>query len=138
MLVAGGETRVVEERETSVGTPVEVSRNYFAISKRTGDVYYFGEDVDTHGHGNLAGHEGGWHHGSSARYGLMMPGAPAFRVRYYQEQAPGVAMNRAEIVSLTERAVTPGEPSRLASRRRRPRRSHPSPRSSSSTHPGWG
>jgi hypothetical protein len=38
MLVAGVETRVVEERETSVGAPVEVSRNYFAISKRTGDV----------------------------------------------------------------------------------------------------
>jgi hypothetical protein len=107
--LGGVETRVVEERETSGGAPVEVSRNYFAISKRTGDVYYFGEDVDIYRHGKLAGHEGGWHHGSSnARYGLMMPGAPALGTRYYQEQAPGVAMDRAEIVSLTERAATPG------------------------------
>src|SRR5262245_7865662 len=33
--VAGVTTRVVEERETKNGTPIEVSRNYFAISKRT-------------------------------------------------------------------------------------------------------
>src|SRR5262245_54108196 len=34
--VDGVETRVVEERETNDGQLVEVSRNYFAISKRTG------------------------------------------------------------------------------------------------------
>lgn len=33
------ETRVVEERETRNGRPVEISRNYFAISKRTNNVY---------------------------------------------------------------------------------------------------
>jgi hypothetical protein len=33
--VDGVETRVVEERETKDGKLVEVSRNYFAISKRT-------------------------------------------------------------------------------------------------------
>jgi hypothetical protein len=102
------ETRVVEERETSGDTPLEVSRNYFAIDKRTGDVYYFGEDVDTYKHGKVAGHEGGWHHGSDrARFGLAMPGSPALGARYYQEQAPGVAMDRAEVVSLTDRLVTP-------------------------------
>lgn len=102
------ETRVVEERETSGDTPLEVSRNYFAIDNKTGDVYYFGEDVDTYKHGKLAGHEGGWRHGSErARFGLMVPGAPAVGSRYYQEQAPGVAMDRAEIVSLSERIETP-------------------------------
>ena len=102
------ETRVVEERESSGNTPLEVSRNYFAIDNATGDVYYFGEDVDTYKHGKLTGHEGGWHHGSDrARFGLAMPGAPALGSRYYQEQAPGVAMDRAEVVSLTERIATP-------------------------------
>jgi hypothetical protein len=33
--VDGVETRVVEERETKNGKPVEVSRNYFAINTRT-------------------------------------------------------------------------------------------------------
>jgi hypothetical protein len=102
------ETRVVEERETSGDTLLEVSRNYYAIDAGTGDVFYFGEDVDTYKHGRLAGHEGDWHHGSDrARFGLMMPGAPAVGSRYYQEQAPGVAMDRAEIISLTERIKTP-------------------------------
>jgi hypothetical protein len=102
------ETRVVEERETSGDTLLEISRNYYAIDARTGDVFYFGEDVDTYKHGKLAGHEGGWHHGSDrARFGLMMAGAPAVGSRYYQEQAPGVAMDRAEVVSLTDRIATP-------------------------------
>src|SRR5262245_21653409 len=45
-VVAGVETRVVEERETKDGKLVEVSRNYYAISKRTNSVFYFGEEVD--------------------------------------------------------------------------------------------
>src|SRR5437773_1384357 len=52
--VDGVETRVVEERETNDGQVVEVSRNYFAISKRTGNVYYFGEDVDIYKNGKIA------------------------------------------------------------------------------------
>jgi hypothetical protein len=43
--VGGVDTRIVEEREWSGGELIEVSRNYFAISPKTGDVYYFGEDV---------------------------------------------------------------------------------------------
>jgi hypothetical protein len=106
--VGGVETRIVEERESVGGEPIEVSRNYFAIHPRTRDVYYFGEDVDTYKHGKIAGHEGAWHHGSNgARFGLMMSGAPAIGMRHYQELAPHVAMDRAEIVSLTERVTTP-------------------------------
>ena len=107
-LVGGVETRVVEERETSGDLPIEVSRNYFAISARTNDVFYFGEDVDTYKHGRLNGHEGGWHHGTdNAHFGLAMPGAPAVGSRYYQEVAPGVAMDRAEVRSLSARVTTP-------------------------------
>lgn len=102
------ETRVVEERETRGDTPLEVSRNYFAIDNQTGDVFYFGEDVETYKNGQVSGHEGAWHHGSGrARFGLMVPGDPTVGARYYQEQAPGVAMDRAEVVSVTERFVTP-------------------------------
>ena len=50
----------------------------------------------------------GWHHGSDgARFGLMIPGEPIVGFGYPQEQAPGVAMDRAEVVSLGERATTP-------------------------------
>src|SRR5437870_6464641 len=39
-VVDGVRTRVVEERETKGGQLQEVSRNYFAINKMNGDLYY--------------------------------------------------------------------------------------------------
>ena len=107
-LVAGVETRVVEERETAGGQLTEVSQNYFAISTRTRDVYYFGEEVDRYENGTVAGHEGSWlagEHGN--RFGLAMPGTPQIGFRYYQEIAPGIAMDRGEIVSESETLKTP-------------------------------
>ena len=107
-LVDDVETRVVEERETKDGKLVEVSRNYFAISQRTNDVFYFGEDVDIYKAGKIAGHSGAWLAGvNGAKFGLMMPGEVRLRARYYQEIAPKVAMDRAEIVSLSETVKTP-------------------------------
>ena len=44
--VGGIDARIVEERESKGGELIEVSRNYFAISTKSGDVYYLGEDVD--------------------------------------------------------------------------------------------
>jgi len=91
------ETRVVEERELVNGKEKEVSRNYFAICKRTNNVYYFGEDAG-----------GAWMHGEKgARFGLLLPGSPLLGARYYQEVAPGVAMDRAEVISLSETLETP-------------------------------
>src|SRR4051812_13573608 len=39
---------VLEERETKDGMLVEISRNFFATDRNTGDVYYLGEDVDNY------------------------------------------------------------------------------------------
>jgi len=106
--VGGVVTRVVEEREWQGGQLVEVSRNFFAIDPKTGDVYYFGEDVDMYKNGRVVSHEGAWRHGSNhARFGLMMPGTPTVGMRFYQELAPRVAMDRAEIVSMNETLTTP-------------------------------
>jgi hypothetical protein len=105
--VGGVNTRVVEERESLGGQVVEVSRNYFAIHPKTKDVYYFGEDVDMYKNGKVVDHEGAWRHGTkNAHFGLMMPGAPVVGLRHYQELAPRVAMDRVEIVSITERMTT--------------------------------
>jgi len=107
-VVDGVTTRVVEERETKAGQLVEVSRNFFAISRRPQDVYYFGEEVDTYEGGRVVNHEGSWVSGvNSARFGLMMPGQPVRGSRYYQEQAPGVALDRARILSVNEAVSTP-------------------------------
>jgi hypothetical protein len=105
--IGGIDTRVVEERETKGDQLVEVSRNYFAISQLTGDVYYFGEDVDMYKHGRVDSHDGSWRHGTNgAKFGLLIPGKPAVGQRFYQELAPKVAMDRAEVVSLNERVRT--------------------------------
>jgi hypothetical protein len=106
--VDGVKTRVVEEREAKGGEMEEVSRNFFAIDRLTRDVYYFGEDVDIYRQGKVVDHEGAWRSGvKGAKFGLMMPGTPKVGERYYQERAPFVAMDRAEIVSVTEELTTP-------------------------------
>jgi hypothetical protein len=107
-VIGGIEARVVEERETEDGVVVEVSRNYMAIHKTTRDVYYLGEDVDVYKGGKVVNHEGAWLHGTAgARLGLLVPAAPVVGQRYYQEVAPKVAMDRAEVVSVSERLITP-------------------------------
>ena len=107
-VVGGVETRVVEERETHGGALAEVSRNYFAVNAETRALYYFGEDVDSYRNGRVVNHDGAWHHGTGgARFGMMLPGTPSVGMRYYQEQAPGAAMDRAEVVSVSETLTVP-------------------------------
>jgi hypothetical protein len=107
-LVDGVTTRVIEEREEANGELTEISRNYFAIDKTTNDLYYLGEDVDTYANGEVNGHPGAWLSGvNGARFGLMMPGQPVVGARFYHEVAPGVAMDRAEILSVTDQVQTP-------------------------------
>jgi hypothetical protein len=107
-LIDGVETRVVEDRETKNGQVTELTRDYYAIDSMTNDVYYFGEAVDVYKNGKVAGHEGSWLSGEGgAKFGLMMPGKPEPGRRFYQEQAPAVGMDRAEVVSVTEKVVTP-------------------------------
>lgn len=106
--VGGVETRVVEERESADGKLVEVSRNYFAIGTQSHNVYYFGEAVDMYQHGKVVSHQGTWLAGAKgAKQGIAMPGKVQAGQKYYQEQAPGVAMDRAENVSTNEVVKAP-------------------------------
>ena len=106
--VDGVVTGVVEERETKNGMLVEVSRNFMATHKDTGDVYYFGEDVDNYKHGKVVDHESAWRSGTGgARFGLMIPAKPMVGQAFYQEIAPKVAMDRAEVISTNETVRTP-------------------------------
>jgi hypothetical protein len=104
-LPIGGKLRtiraaVVEEREFEEGEIKEVSRNFFAICQKTGDVFYFGEDVDIYEDGEIVSHDGEWLAGQGgAMPGIVMPGTFLLGSRYYQEVAPGVALDRAEHVA---------------------------------------
>jgi len=107
-LVDGVLTRVVEERELEGGELVEISRNFVAVCRETGDVWYFGEDVDDYEDGEIIGHEGAWRAGvSGAAPGILMPGSPMIGTRYFQEIAPGIALDRAEILAMGEEIAVP-------------------------------
>lgn len=107
-VLQGITTRVIEEREESGGAPAEISRNFFAIDPQAGDVFYFGEEVDIYSNSQVSGHGGAWlagEHGN--RPGLMMPGSPKVGMQYYQEVAPGVAEDRARVISISYSIDTP-------------------------------
>ncbi|MDP8887357.1 MAG: hypothetical protein M3M91_06145 [Thermoproteota archaeon] len=106
--VNGTETRIIEERESIDGELVEISRNFFAICEETNSVFYFGEEVDDYDNGNIISHEGAWLAGVDAnRAGVIMPGTILLGARYYQEIAPNVALDRAEIIDTGEVIQTP-------------------------------
>jgi hypothetical protein len=107
-VVGGVRTRVVEEREHVDGELVEISRNFFAHCPQHGSVFYFGEEVDIYEDGKIVSHEGAWRHGENgARAGVIMPGLPLIGARYFQEIAPGVALDRAEILDVGATVATP-------------------------------
>lgn len=108
-MVDGVETRVVEDREEKNGRPTEITRDYYAIDKVAGDVYYFGEDVDVYKGGKIVSHEGAWLSGvDGAKFGLMIPGKPVAGDRFFQERAPKQkAMDRSEVVSTGAKVTTP-------------------------------
>jgi hypothetical protein len=107
-MVNGVNTRIVEEKEWKGGELHEIALNYFAICKQTKDVFYFGEEVDYYESGRVVRHDGSWLAGTGAnRAGLVMAGTPRTGMRYYQEVAPGIAMDRAEIASVNETCQTP-------------------------------
>lgn len=96
--IGNAETRIVEEREEENGKLKEVSRNFFAICKEHGDVFYFGEEVDDYKDGKIVGHSGAWRADQkNSKAGIMMPGTVLLGARHYQEIAPN-AMDRAEVV----------------------------------------
>jgi hypothetical protein len=101
-------TRIVEEREFEDGELVEVSRNFFAICEPTNDVYYFGETVAIFEDGQVVSHAGAWLAGrDGARPGIIMPGTFLLGARYFQELAPGVALDQAEHVDMGRTVRTP-------------------------------
>jgi hypothetical protein len=107
-VIAGIRTRIVLERQTSNGHIEEIAQNYFAIDRRTKNVYYFGEDVNLYKHGVVFSHESAWRAGvNGATFGLVMPGDPILGMQYEQERAPGVAQDVAEIVDVGRRVRAP-------------------------------
>jgi hypothetical protein len=105
--INGIEARVVEENESENGNTVEISRNFCAYCEETGSIFYFGEEVDIYKDGKILNHGGAWLAEGNNKPGIIMPGECLLGSRYYQEIAPGIAMDRAEILSIGETYKTP-------------------------------
>jgi hypothetical protein len=106
-VVDGVTTRVVTETETVDGTTKAVYRNYLAIT-RSKDIYYFGMEADIAHDGAPPTHEGSWLAGvNGATFGLFLPGAIDVGARFYQQHAPGVAMDRYVIRSKDKTVEVP-------------------------------
>ncbi len=106
--VGGVDCRVVEEAKLVDGELVEIVRAYYAVDAATRNVHSFGEQVDEYENGVVVGHAGSWEaYLQGAQPGLAMPGTPLLGARYYVQQVPGVAEDRAEITELPEGVKTP-------------------------------
>lgn len=93
-------TRIVEEREWENNRLIKISQGYYAICEKTQDVFCFGKEIDIIKSGKIS-HDGTWLAGEkNANPGLVMPGRPQIGQKYYQAIAPGVSMDRAEIMRL--------------------------------------
>ena len=81
-------------------------KDFAAFCKQTGSIYYFGEEVDLFKNGKMTKGEDAWMAEGKNKAGVAMPGLVLLGARYYQEIAPGVAMDRAEIISTNEKINT--------------------------------
>lgn len=101
LVVDGVETRIVKETEWKNGELYEIALNYFALCEPHNSVIYFGEDVDFYENGQIIGHDGTWRAGVNGNQpGLIRQGLPVVGSRYFQEVAPGVALDQAEVVDV--------------------------------------
>ncbi|MFB3895184.1 MAG: hypothetical protein ACE14V_02665 [bacterium] len=104
----GVTVRVIEDKEEENGQLVEISYDYYAIDTITWNVYYFGENVDNYINGRIENNGGSWLAGiKQAQFGLMIPGKIKVGDKFYQELAPEIALDRAEIVAVGETVKTP-------------------------------
>ena len=106
--VLGVETLVYRDKVWLDRILIEDTRDYLAQNSVTGDVWYFGEDVDNYEDGELKDHDGAWLAGiDGAKPGIWMKANPQVADQYREEYYVGEAEDMAEIVSITESVEVP-------------------------------
>jgi hypothetical protein len=105
--ILGVTVTVVRDRVYRDDEVIEDTRDWFA-QDREGNVWYFGEDSRDMRNGEVVSREGSWEAGrDGARPGIVMPADPQPGDAYDQEVAPGVAEDKAEVLSLDETVEVP-------------------------------
>jgi hypothetical protein len=100
--VMGVRTVVMIERHRLDGEIVEISENWFA-QHSDGTVWYFGEFSQSYENGQPSGTGGSWEAGQDgALPGIIMLASPQTGDSYFQEFAPDVAQDQAQVKSTNE------------------------------------
>lgn len=91
-VIIGVTTTVYLDRVFHAGELVEETRDYLAQNTATGDVWYFGEDVQNYENGKPTNTNGAWIAGvDNAQPGIWITASPVPGMEYRQEYYPGVA-----------------------------------------------
>jgi hypothetical protein len=94
-------------RDAQTGEIIEKTHDFYAQDK-SGNVWYFGEATTQFENGKPVGTEGSWKAGvNGALPGIVMEAKPKVGDSYNQENAPGIAQDHAEVLSLTGSAAVP-------------------------------
>jgi hypothetical protein len=105
--IFGVECLVVVDTVFENGVVVEKTFDYFAQDK-FGNVWYFGEDTQEFVNGVPGTTQGAWRAGvDGATPGIIMLADPQVGDSYFQENAVGVAQDRAAVLSLSAAADSP-------------------------------
>ena len=105
--VQGVETVVVRDRAFIAGELVEDTRDWYAQDRR-GNVWYFGENTKEYEDGKVVSTDGSWRAGrDGARAGIVMLARPRVGDSYYQEYAPGEALDQATVLRLDASRTVP-------------------------------
>jgi hypothetical protein len=104
-VILGVKCTVIHDQAFEEGVLVEDTIDWLA-QDRDGNVWYFGEDAkELDPNGNVISTEGSWQAGvDGAAPGIVMLAKPHVGDHYFQEVAPGVAEDQANVLSLRESA----------------------------------
>jgi hypothetical protein len=107
--VIQGVTCVVVRDQAYVGGKLHEDTIDWFAQDDADNVWYFGEDTkELDQNGKVVSTAGSWKTGvNGARPGIIMPAQPRVGATYQQEFAPGVAEDRFQILSISERVSVP-------------------------------
>ena len=107
MIANGVEALVVRDTVTEGGDLVELTDDWYAQDSE-GNVWYLGEDTAEYEDGKRVCRCGSFEAGvDGAEAGIVMPADPQVGMEYRQEYYEGEAEDRAEVLSLEEKAEVP-------------------------------
>jgi hypothetical protein len=100
--ILGVQCLVIEDDVTEEGQIVEQAEDWYAQDK-AGNVWYFGETFRERQDDGSFSTMGSWQAGvDGAQAGIIMKGQSQLGDTYNQEQAPGVAEDKARVIALNE------------------------------------